>query len=63
MDPTPTPLPTPMWMTDIQLADTVQFHLERSITYGQMAVITSVLILLIVIAIVALLIIVKEWLQ
>ncbi len=63
MDPTPTPLPTPMWMTDIQLADTVQFHLERSITYGQMAVITSVLFLLMVIAIVALLIIVKEWLQ
>ncbi|GAP11102.1 hypothetical protein BECAL_02287 [Bellilinea caldifistulae] len=63
MDPTPTPLPTPMWMTDIQLADTVQFHMERSITYGQMAVISAIMLLLVIVIIVALLIVVKEWLQ
>lgn len=63
MDPTPTPIPTPMWMTDIQLADGVQFHFERAFSYGQIAIVTSIMLLLIIILVGYLLIVIKEWLQ
>lgn len=63
MDPTPTPIPTPMWMTDFQLADGVQFHFERAISYGQIAIVTAVMLLLMVMIIGYLLVVIKEWLQ
>ncbi len=62
-DPTPTPEPTPQYQYQLEVEPGVTVMLERRITYGEIAVVTAALLVVIVLLVNGLLILSKLWFQ